>query len=373
MLTRNELTEIAKLRGNGSYYVSLYLNVNPVTNPRGDYTIGFKNMLREAEESLGRDELKKVKKGLDALETFVMGGRREFKKGLAVLSSGDGSFWRDYHFPVPFKHELVVDKTPYIKPLLDVLDNYRRYAALLVDKGSARIFIIQLGQMAEYAEVRTTGIQGKHKKGGWYALSQTHYARHIEHQVSLHLKDVAKRLGAFLKDESIEGLFLGGSDEALSMTREILPRALTEKAVGTFHAGMFEKTSDVFSKIEPVLLEFERKREKETVLELLDRAGDNDCAVTGVSDVLAAVQEGKVRRLVMLRGFKRPGYVCSACRVLSDQKMQACPYCKAPMRDIPHLIDMIAQKAVEQGAAVEVAAESGVLEDVGSIGAFLRF
>ena len=206
----------------------------------------LKRCLRDAQASLGRDAFKKVKKDLDALEAFLAGQKRDFKKGLAVLSCSDNSFWREYHLSVPFKPELAVDESPYIKPLFDVLDNYRRYAVLLVDKGSARIFVIQLGQMTEYGEVRTPGIQGRHKKGGWYALSQTNFERHIDQQVTLHLKDVSKRLEAFMKAEAMEGLFIGGSDEALSMTRDVLPPLILKQALGTFQDGMSARPADVF-------------------------------------------------------------------------------------------------------------------------------
>lgn len=38
-----------------------------------------------------------------------------------------------------------------------------------------------------------------------------------------------------------------------------------------------------------------------------------------------------------------------------------------------YIIDIAAQKAVEQGAAVELVAENRKLSDSGGIGAFLRF
>jgi hypothetical protein len=38
-----------------------------------------------------------------------------------------------------------------------------------------------------------------------------------------------------------------------------------------------------------------------------------------------------------------------------------------------YLADLVAQKAVEQGAFIEVASENRKLREAGSIGAFLRF
>jgi peptide subunit release factor 1 (eRF1) len=43
------------------------------------------------------------------------------------------------------------------------------------------------------------------------------------------------------------------------------------------------------------------------------------------------------------------------------------------MQNATYIVDMIAQKAVEQGAFVAVASENKKLQDAGGIGAFLRF
>ena len=197
MLTFGEIKELSAMSGNGDFFVSLYLNVNPLTNPKGDYIIHFKNMLKETLGKTGRDAEKAVKKDIDRIEAYLRDNKREFKKGIALISSGSYGIWKDYHISIPVKNELIIDKTPYIKPLLFLLNNYRRCAVLLVDKELARIFIIHLGEIAEYTELFTPGIPGKHKKGGWFSLQQGRFERHIDYHVGLHIKDVIKTLEDF--------------------------------------------------------------------------------------------------------------------------------------------------------------------------------
>jgi peptide chain release factor subunit 1 len=153
-----------------------------------------------------------------------------------------------------------------------MLERYQRYAVLLVDKEQARIFVIHMGEMTEYSETRTEDVPGKHKKGGWFALAQTHYDRHIDYHVGLHLKDVIKKFEPFLKGEDINRLILGGPEEAVLKTRALLPKSVQNKIVGTFHAGMFEGTLDVLNRAGPVLKGYEDKAESETVRELIERA-----------------------------------------------------------------------------------------------------
>lgn len=373
MLNREELKEIAKMQGDETYFVSLYLNVSPITNTKGDYIIHFKNMLKNTIEGIDRAVFKKVKDDFEKIDAYVLGNKREFKKGLAILSSSENSFWKEYHFAVPVKNELIVDKTPYTKPLLDILDNYQRYAILLVDKESARIFTIHLGGIVEYGEVHTPDIPGKHKKGGWFALSQNHYERHIGYHVGVHLKDVVKKFEGFLSGEYIGRLLVGGSDEAVSMVKGLLPHTLTDRIIGTFHAEMFLKSDEVLKRAEPILQAYEKKKEDATVEEILARAMKRENAVIGLEDVLNALQEGRVMKLVFIKDFKDSGYACKNCRYLTKQKVSHCPYCGGEMEEVSYLVDLAAQRAVEQGALIEVISDNKKLSDAGSIGAFLRF
>jgi len=78
-------------------------------------------------------------------------------------------------------------------------------------------------------------------------------------------------------------------------------------------------------------------------------------------------------KLIVLQDFKQSGLSCKQCNYLSVQDISSCPFCKGDMLDAKYLVDLIAQKAVEQGAFIEVASDNGKLREAGSIGAFLRF
>ena len=373
MLHMEDLREIAKIEGNGAWYVSLYLNVNPLTNPKGEYAIWLKNALKDKASSLDNAVLKHVEKDLSDIDAYVQGNRRGFKKGLVLLRSRENSFAREFDLSLPIKNELVVDKAPYIKPMLQLIDGYKRYAVLLVEKDSARIFIVQLGEITEYGEVQTPDVPGKHKKGGWYALSQNHYARHVDYHVTLHLKEVVKKLESFLKGEYVGRVVIGGPPEAVSMTKGILPAAVADKIAGSFNAGMFENNADILKKVAPLLDAFERQKETVTVSELITRSKKNDKAVIGLDGVIDALREGKIMKLVFIKDYARKGYQCSNCKTISISGDVNCRYCGGRMAEVDYLIDLAAQKAVEQDSAVEVVAENDDLKKAGSIGAFLRF
>ncbi|MCI0469492.1 MAG: hypothetical protein L0Y62_05435, partial [Nitrospirae bacterium] len=132
MLNRTELKEIALMKGTDNYFTSLYLNVDPMFNKNADYMGHLKNMIKESAETVDKEAYKRVRGDIDKIERHVNSNKRAFKKGLAIFSSAGSTYWREYNINVPVKNELIINKTPYIKPLMDLLDNYKPYTLVLV-------------------------------------------------------------------------------------------------------------------------------------------------------------------------------------------------------------------------------------------------
>ena len=78
-------------------------------------------------------------------------------------------------------------------------------------------------------------------------------------------------------------------------------------------------------------------------------------------------------KLLFLKDFKRSGLTCRNCGFLTVQQVSTCPYCKGKPKKVNYIVDLLAQRAVEQGALVEVLTDNKKLKDAGKIGAFLRF
>ncbi|MEC4684530.1 MAG: hypothetical protein VST71_02195 [Nitrospirota bacterium] len=374
MLNREELKDLSEIQGNENHYVSLYLNVNPITNPKGEYVLHLKNMIREVSENTEKGIYRKIKTDLEKISAYVTSNKREFRKGLVLLSSEETGFWREYNLPIPVKNLLIVDNTPYIKPLLDIVDNNPRYLILLVEKDEARIFVVHLGEIVEYGEIKTEDVPGKHKKGGWFALAEPHYQRHIDYHVGLHLKEVIKKLESFLSAERIDLIFIGGSEEAVTMFKDMLPETVRNRIKGQFTVEMFLKPDEVLKRAEPLLSVYEAAKEKKIVDELITRTLKGNQAVLGLADVIGAVMEGRVHKLVFVKDYTDSGFKCVNCGLLSVQNISKCPYCGSEMEPIEYMVELVVQRAVEQGATVEVLAyETASIKEKGNIGAILRF
>lgn len=373
MLNREELSKITKLKGNTHYYVSCYLSVDPALNAKGDYAIHIKNMLKEVIEKQEKDVRKKIKRDMEKIEAYISSNRRNFKKGLAILSSAEADYWKEFHLSVNLKNEIIVDKAPYIKPLINILDKHKKYAVMLIDKESARLFTVHLGEIAEYSEIFTENVPGKHKKGGWFSLSQKSFERHTAYHVNLHIKDAVRHLEELLSSGDISRFLLGGSEEAITRTKGFLSKSSAEKIIGQFNISISSAIQEVLSKLEPLLESYEHTEKDEMVDELLTRTMKKENAVLGLDNVLLSLQEGKIMKLFLTRDYRASGYTCGQCGFLTSQVINTCPYCKVKADKVDYIVDLTVQRSLDAGADIEVISGSEKLERAGFIGALLRY
>ncbi len=389
MLTLEELREMASIDSDADYYVSLYLNVDPLANPRGEYLVEFKNMVKDAAEKTEKPAYKKIKKDLEAIEDYFIGSKREFRKGLCLISSRGGGYWKEFHLPVPVKSRLIVDKVPYLKPLIEIMDAYRRYIVLLLDKENARIFVTGMGELVEYTEMHAPDIPGRHKEGdsrrgesvrstkgetilATAILGDKSQERHVAVHVGIHVNDVVGHMERIMEGQAVEGIVTGGPEEVLYMAIDRLPERFRELIIGTFAAGMYETGMDVLKKAMSVTEGHKHKRDAEKVDELMERTLKDQQAVLGMEDVLFMLEEQRIMELLVDSDFSQPGYFCRNCRALSAGA-GTCPYCKGPFEKVNYMASLVMQKTVELGGRVSIVYGNEKLRNAGGIGAFLRY
>lgn len=375
MFTRQELEEMTSYSTEDSYIVSVYLTVDPATHLKDEYVAAFKNMAREELQKYDQKEQKIIAPEIERITEYMALNKTRFKKSLALFTSQDIDFWREFHLSVVLNDQIIINRRPYLKPLADLLDNYQRYGVVLVDRESARVFLVHLGEIEEYTEHFNPDIPGQHKKGGWAGLSQSRWDRHIEKHVTLHLKDVVNILSdVLLSREYIGRICIGGPVEAVSRFKEMLPQHIQEKVVGTFKADMNTEINEIKKKTLEIMKEVEREKEEELVNEIISRAHKGDRAALGLDDVMSNIARGNIQKLALKSGLKKWGYKCQSCESIFTSKQDKCPYCQGDIEMIDHFIDLMVQQALNQGALIEVVFHtSEKFKEAGNIGALLRY
>ncbi len=373
MFERKDLVALEKFNTGENYVLSLFLNVSPQERKRGGYLSKFKNLVK----SLPEEKISLVKEDIDKIERFLQGERESFKKFLVLYSCIKKDLWVRYDLNMEeLKEEIIIDKTPYTSPLFDLLDNYQKYGLLLVDKRNARVFLVFLGDIEEYAVVISDDVPGKHKKGGWFALAEKRYERHIEYHVKMHLKEVIDKFDDFLKEKEIRRIIIAGPDEAISELMLILPQEIKQKIIGRTYIEKHASKEEVLQKVNPIIDSYEKMKESMTLSELITRSRKNNNAVLGIDDVLKYLRDKRVLKLVVPRDYAIEGKVCSSCGFATKQDVDCCKECGGCVMKVQNLIEKATELAIQNSALIEFIKdekEKKQLIEEGGIGAFLRY
>jgi peptide subunit release factor 1 (eRF1) len=267
---------------------------------------------------------------------------------------------------------LAWESTPDVAPLLDVVDEYERYAVALVESNRARLFTVFMGSIEEHAALRDREVPSRHDRGG---VSQSHFQHHHDLHVLWHLKRVAGRLAALFRRRPFDRLILAGPEEVTSELRPLLPNPLARRVAAVVPLETYADEQEILEKTLEIEARVEREAEERLVQELFETAGAGGRATRGVTPTLEALWLGEVRTLVVADGAQGEGSECPNCGRLEPGDVGICPACGSAMRPVHDVVHRAMALTIEQAGRVEVVHGDAArrLLQVGGLGALLRF
>jgi peptide subunit release factor 1 (eRF1) len=378
MISANDLQALQRYAPTEeSRVLSVYLDVDQSKAPnlnRGFETC-LKNLLKSVGERL-RDaaERNQFEANRQRVESFVH--RLEPEGRSIVLFSDVGrDFWWTRQLPISIPSVARFSAAPYVRTLIETMDEHERYGVVLVDQQRARLFSVHLGEIEEVQEM-FSDVPGKVDTSTRDAIrSQMKIQRHHDQHVTWHLKEVADRLARLSQRYQFDRLIVGGPDKAVTEFLSVLPKRLRHRVVDTISLTINADERTVLAETRKVEERVNREDELRSVETLITAAHKGDRATTGLSETLRAVSEGRVWRLLYSNGFSPDGYECRECGALFSQPRPQCPLCKGELKREPNLLNRVIDRVLDQEGRVEGvhghAAER--LAQADHIGALLRF
>ncbi|MCS6803367.1 MAG: Vms1/Ankzf1 family peptidyl-tRNA hydrolase [Chloroflexota bacterium] len=351
--------------------LSVYLNVAPDRQIGRGHEVTFVDLVRQLESQLNppaRECLERESKRVqEALRHRIATG-----KSVALFSCTPRELWIQLPLPVLVAESVSLGRRPYLRPLLDVLDEHERYAVALVDKEKARLFTIFLGEIDSRATIEDL-VPGKHEQGGW---SQANFQRHHEAHVYWHLKRVAEGLSVLLRQRPFDRLVLAGPDEATSELRRILPRPLQQRLVATVPAELFLSEQEILEKTRAIEEQVEREAEKRLVDEVIETSANGGRAIYGLGPTVEAVWLGRVHHLLVAEGLRLAGSECPACGWVGVDRPATCPSCGAAPTPFEDIVERLIERTLNEGGRIEIVhgeAERKLRDVAEGLGALLRY
>jgi peptide chain release factor subunit 1 len=352
---------------------SVYLSVDGRRYPRKhEYEVQLEDLLHTVKEEAARLEPPQrtsVESDAGDISRFV---KEEFdrgsNRGLALFSAHGAGLWETVVLSRPVRNRAVVAPHPDLLQLEALLEIYESFCTVLVDSEKARVFLAELGRIEEQSEL-LDDVPGRHDQGG---RSQARYQRHVDDHRRRHLKHTADVLFGFFKRREFDHLILGGPEEIVAEFEHELHDYLRQRVRARVSLAITASTDEVLQRSLELEEHLERERERAAVEQVVADVGAGRPAAAGLGPTLAALRDERVGTLVVAFDFSAPGRECPNCGALFESGTR-CQFCGAETRKVGDVVESAVAAAFRQGARVETVTEDGSLEELGGIGALLRF
>jgi peptide subunit release factor 1 (eRF1) len=308
-LSPSRLRQLAEVQPEQGRVLSVYMDLDPSefgTPPARASQIS--SLVTEARhlidelDDLDHDELKALRADLEAVEDALSqpgiaeGGAR----GAAVFACGPAGLLETVRVPQPLAQKVVVDRTPYVEPLLSAKED-GRWLVLLANRRSARFFLGTPADLEESDRVEDN-VHSQHSQGGW---SQPRYQRAIEEDVRDHLSHVAAVAFDRLKARAFEHLLIGAPQETVGELEGHLHPYLKERLAGHVRLDVENASvEDVRRATAERVEELEGKREAEALERVRQGIGSGGRAAAGRDEVMSVLEQARVETLLLADGVE---------------------------------------------------------------------
>jgi len=389
------LTDLAKLRSGDEPIVSLYLDVRwSDEQQRERVRLFVQERVRQVlaqypEGSPGREGLLRTLQRVQDLVAELTGQAQEPEKnGLALFACHAMGLWRAHFFRRSFVPELCTDHIPHLAQLARLADDEDPAIVIVPDASGADLYEVLLGDLAVEESIR--GFVPRSTDEKWNAGTAGHPGRHYEREekddrrtdefVKKNRRRVVEQATALFDRTRGARLVLVGTSENLAAFERELPDRLQDAVIARlprpreWASGDGQRRSGVVEGAAAAVRDHEKVAEAQVVDEVVGESLRGGMAVLGPDDVVNALNQGRVHRLVLEEDFARAGFRCTNCDALGSnaESAEVCPYCGGALVVVHHLGEALVARTLGEGGAVEVVAHTNKLHSYRSVGAFLR-
>ena len=370
MLSWDQIEQLVHFDGGDARVLSVYLNMAPA-NPQA-FRVEFDDLVRPISDRLDKPERKQLTAEVERVHNWFDGIVNPHGPGLFAFSCTPRELWLTASVPVAVRNHVAFEVRPDLAGVLELTDDYERFAVALVSKDNARLFTVFAGEIEEidaFRDLVPPGTDGR-------AARPSHAQRHHDMHGLWHLKKVVERLSTLRRRRNFDRLILAGPVEATTELQRLLPHALNTRVAAVIPADANATDQQILDKALEVERRIEADAEERLVDDVLEIAASGGRATRGVAPTIEALWIGDVRVLLMADSLKLSGSECSNCRYLQMGSARNCTMCGASMSEVHDLGHQLARRTLEQRGRVEIV-HGQAAEHLSAAGegtaAFLRF
>jgi len=334
-------------------YISIYLSKNSLDNK-------FLEKREKACKSILKDEI--LKNFIETMEEIKDILKKHKNENIAIFASNKNNFFKTISLPIKIKNSLIVDSSPYIRPLARVHDEWESFTLVLLSSNYAKIYSISFGKI-DFAKNLSKDIMNKHKKGG---CSQARFQRLRKCAIHSFLNEVIEALEKVADKQII----LAGPGTTKKQFQEMLPKHLNDRIVDVLDISIDDEKELLKQSVRLISVK-EQQKSHESLTQLKEEILKEGLAAYGFDDTLQAVKNGQVELLIVQKDYKIKGWVCEHCQVVRKGKVHKCPSCENMVSEVD-VIEEILEFAKRTDAEIEFV-DDPEIDNLGHVGAILRY
>jgi len=374
---RAQIKALSSFDGGGFPATSFYLDTDKGQLSKKEIAVSLKQLLQEGRgrleaSKLDRDKKESLAGDMEAIAAFGAQSLGSYNHaGLAMFSCSGKGFLQALDLPHGPRNRIVFDQNFCVRPLLAILEKYRRICVILLSRRDARLYEVHMGGIKPLDSL-ASDVPGRVKDAGFEGSASRRIERNIEAHVLEHFKKASQLAFDLFKKGQFDWLFLGCEADSNPHAESVLHPYLKERLKGRIKA----KPSDAPAKVlkEAIALEdrLNRDEEVEVVARLIAELERGGKACSGIKETLHCLNQFEVQSLIVAHNYSREGHICPKCRFLYLEEA-ICPVCLRRTDPVVDIVDEAIETAAKRACAVRQVTPPTKLDRYGKIGAFLKY
>jgi peptide subunit release factor 1 (eRF1) len=387
-----DLNQLVDFRADGSPVVSLYAVVPVHPGDRQGLRARVNSLLDELDpmtedKNLERAARLSLREDIARLRTAV---EEEHWKphGIGLFACSARDFFEEVSLPAEPQERVLVDATPWVRPIAAMRDKAYRACVVTLDQGHAVFWDYQIDELVRIDELKDPVLRDANATGGRWGgrenathhrdqeLAKQHFRRVIHRLENLFFPEAnqtveghpEQRAGA---DRRYDVLVVAEHGDEVSGFLEELPDRLRQKLAGTVTDPSVNDRGALKRRAEEVLDRWERTQERQQVEHVLELEAMGGLGVTGLHRCLWAASSKAIETLFLREQDQAEGVICDVCGWLGESG-ETCPVTGDRLRHTPDVLDELLESVLRDSGEVRTL-EEGIAPEGRTPLAHLRF
>ena len=361
--------------------LTVYLDTNPGErdNQRGTpgYVAWIKTEARSVAQNVPPSERHSFHDQVNRVQEFLR-DQPEKERGLIIFAGPET--WQKIPVKVKLKNELHWGR-PAVSQIVALIDEQKPSCVVVVDRAGARFFRHDLGELAEFPEMKfeIDASNWKRKDGEHSAQRPAQMAhgpqrdafeQRMDAQYLHSCQRVAEHTTALCRKEELFSIFLVGSKRLIEPVESGFPHELRDRTTLIEEDLAGVSPLDLLHHLAPKIATWAKDFAVLRIRRLLE---GEDKTVVGIDETLAQIQNGTISTVLLARGLEANLHRCIQCGLTNRSADPICASCGGARQDIL-LSEALPELARANHTELEVVEgqEARPLIESGGMGGWLR-